>query len=369
MLGLGIAGCSLLFPFDGYGPGTAEVDAADAAPPLEASAPEAATGCVPAHWPERPAADDPSSGDVDLTFAVERLDLGLSDDASAPIAGRDLDGLCTCPDAPPCTSATTSCDQDGGVDNGIRGLLQALSAYGPVVDQTMLDTYLDQGAYMGFLLQLKRYNGTPNDRSVQFSAYRSDGTVLDDAGSNIRPRKDGTDQWTIDPDSLVGGSGPPYLPTAVDTNAYVANGLLVARANVPVVFPNGGNALPLKVEEGVVLGRLVREGAKWRIDQGTFAGRISTRILLTAFQAIPDPFNKGHTLCGPSKTYQALKPQVCAAAEITAFAATDNQGHACNAFSFGIGYTAVQAQLGGLGLSTLDSGLPCGPDYTDDCTP
>jgi hypothetical protein len=364
-IGVGIAGCSLLFPFDGYGPGTPPPDAqADSG---DAGELDASPACG-LRVPDRPAEDDPSSEDLDLTLALESFDVVGADGGQTP--GLNLDGLCTCPDPGPCASATLSCDADGGVDNGVGDFLVQLSSFGKLFDQAQGNTYLAQGQYFGALFVLHHYNGTPNDRSVQFATYGSDGTVvIDDAGHNARPRLDGTDVWTIDRNSVVGASGPPFIPLAVDPDAYVANGVLVSHANVPLTIPTFGQNLPLKVQGGIIMAPLVREGSLWKFRGAMTGGRVSTQTYLTTLAAVPDPFVKGGWLCGNSATYRTLKPQLCAAADIVASPADDGQGKKCDAFSFGMRFNAVTAVVGpfGEGLPLGDAG--CGQGYTDDCTP
>jgi hypothetical protein len=365
VIGAGIAGCSLLFPFDGYGPGTpppdAQVDSGDAGE-LDASP---ACGV---RVPDRPAEDDPSTEDLDLTLALESFDVTGVDAGQRP--GLNLDGLCTCPDPGSCTSATLACDADGGVDNGVGAFLAELGSFGKLFDEAQGNTYLAQGQYFGALFFLQHYNGTPNDRTVQFASYGSDGTVvIDDAGHNATPRLDGTDVWTVDGNSVVGGTGPPFLPLAVDPDAYVANGVLVSHANVPISLPIFGQNLSVTVEDGIIVAPLVREGSLWKFRGAVVGGRLSTQAYLTALAKVPDPFVKGGWLCGNSATYRSLKPQLCAATDISASRADDGLGKKCNAFSFGMRFNAITAQVGplGKGLPLDDAG--CGQGYTDDCAP
>ncbi len=361
-LSAALAACSLLFQLDPPAQGRdAGLLAIPDAPPFPAGDSAPPPGCPLQHWPERPSADDPSGGDVDLTFAVQTVELGLGDAGPAP--GFDLDGLCTCPDAPSCVGPGPMCDRDGGVDDGVADLLLSLSSFGKVVDPNRVNQYIAWG-HNGMLLVLHHYNGTPNDRSVELAFFVSDGTPLDDAGYHVPAKFDGTDVWTLNRSSILAGKGPPFFPVFFDTTAYVAGGVLVARAEFPFVISGLVN-LTARVQSGVLVARIVRDALP-HLEDGVIAGRWATRDALTALAAFDDPFVDGGKLCGSSLTYQAVKPRICGSVDIAARPADDRTGARCDAFSLGFGFRAVAAVAGGLG-PVLDGGFPCGVGYQDDC--
>ena len=351
--------CSLVFPFDGYGPGSPLVDAG----PADAAAIDAADafspGCPLARPPAPPATDDPGGTDTNITLAISALLLGAG---TATTPGLDVDGLCTCPDPPPCVSPQRVCDRDGGVDNAFDDLVGRFGAFGAPIDQQKVQASLDKGA-TSVVAVIYRYNGLPNDTSVELGLIASLGMNTDDAGDPIRPRHDGTDEWTVDPASITNKS-EPFIPKTIATAAYVSGGVLVARG--PLIISLGSaTAVPIALEDGVFTGRLVHDGI-WRITDGRITGRWSTGKLLTSFAVIADPLDKTAFLCGDSGAYLAYKPQLCAAADISANAADDLTGKKCDAMSFGMGFDAVEAKLGALAPPrTQKSG--CGPDWQDDC--
>jgi hypothetical protein len=357
-----IAACSLLFQIDtpSAGPDAslpeAGSDAEDAA---------AAPGCPLFHWPDRPAADDPSTGDdVSLTFALRSFDLGLGDAGPAP--GFDLDGLCTCPDPPSCVGVGPMCDRDGGVDNAGGELLKSLSSWGKAVwDQKLANDTVAAGR-TGLLFVLHGYNGKANDISSELSIFVSDGTPPGaDGGGHTPARFDGKDVWTVNPSSALGGMGPD--PVYKDRNAYVAGGVLVAHVNFPLTVSGTVN-LTLPLQDARIVARLINDESGARLSDGIIAARLTTGAILTALSVVEDPFVKGGHLCGDSVVYQQIKPTICDSVDLAVRPADDRTGAPCGALSIGVGFTAVQAKVGDL-APTVDGGAPCGWGYKDDCPP
>jgi hypothetical protein len=350
--------CSVVFPYDGYGPGTEAPDAADGAPPFDAA--DAFTpGCPLTRYPARPAADDPGGQETDLNLAISTLVLGVG---TAATPGLDLDGLCTCPDDPPCISSQRVCDREGGVDNAFDDLLGKFGSFGAPVKQEKVQAALDSGETT-FLVVIRRYNGLANDTSVELGLIASLGTTRDDGGSSTPPLRDGTDEWTVDPSS-VSNVKPPFVPNSIATEAYVTNGVVVARGNF-IVALGSGTPVTITLDEGVITGRLEHDGI-WRMKDARLAGRFPTSKLLTSLATIIDPTNKNGFLCGDSGVYQTYKPQVCSAADISATGASDLSGKKCDALSIGAGFEAVEARIGALAPARIqDAG--CGPDWKDDC--
>lgn len=313
------AACGLFFPLEGFGPGGAN-DAGDAREESAAEVPiRPEAGCPLLRWPSRPASDDPGADDVSVTLAIEGIEIGAGDGGAAP--GLDLDGRCTCPDAPPCSTGDIPlCDGDGGVDNGTSELAGKFANFGSVLDQRRLNERIARGDTT-LLFVLKGYNGRANDPSVQFAVLLSNGTPPAPDGGRPRPALDGGDVWTVERNTVLGDT-TPLLPRFVDGNAYVADGVLVARVSFPLVVEANDTTITVGVDEGIVTGRLSREGP-WRLRDGRFAGRWSTRKLLTAVGNLRDPFLPGRNLCQGGPAYATLKEQVCAAADIMSNAGSD----------------------------------------------
>jgi hypothetical protein len=357
-----LAACSLVFPFDGYGPGNPGPDANEQPDATPEAAPDVfRPGCPLLHAPDRPQADDPGGKDNDIVVALSSFVIGLG---SIPTPSLDQDGLCTCPDDPPCKSKEKFCDRDGGVDNGFDDLALRIGAFGAPIQQDRVQQSLDNGS-MTILIAIHRYNGLPNDTSVDVGVFTSVGTARDDAGNNAVPKKDGTDVWGVDPAS-VATSTPPFVPKSIATAAWVTGGVLVAHLDLTIELGDK-EPLPVELHEVTLTARIVNDGTLWRLEDGILAGRWPASAFLTSLAGIHDPADPTRYLCGDSSTYAVYKPQACDALDITSSSSKDSKGLVCDAISLGAGFAAVQAQLGDLAAPRIHV-AGCGDGYTDDCT-
>jgi hypothetical protein len=339
--------------------------------------------CGHARWPDRPAADDPSSTqEVEVIAALATLDIGAEKDGGRPPNGFDLDGVCTCPGPESCTNAAATkahCDNSGGGDNAGGTLLSGLAQFGSF-DSLALNDRLHKGLF-GLIVAIRGWNGQPNDRSVTVALYVSNGlSGIEDGG--VGPAKgDGTDRWTVDPSTLLGGKATVGLdcdrdnaqcaPAFFDSNAYVAGGQLVGSLDFPIVIGGLANngVIVLDLTGSVVTARLVKVAAGWSLDDGVLAGRWGSAKLLTSLAALADPLAPGSYLCGADETYVALKRQICDLADITVDPKRDNTNVACDALSMTVAFTATPAHLGEVydkgpfPVGCADGGAP----YHDQC--
>lgn len=325
-------------------------------------------GCVHARPPPRPSADGVGDADVDAehVFALSQWDLGFGD-AGIPFA-YDLDDRCTCPEKESCvpvTGAPLHCDDDAGRDNSGLALALTLSKLTNAFDDKTANKRLAQGTN-GLLVRIRGWNGADDDRDVEVSLFVSNGTTQSDAG-NIPPSHDGGDVWTVDPPSLVGGVGPPYVAKFIDTNAYVSGGLVVATLDFPVALGRSIRGTVMILGGAIMSARIDRlPGGGLALSEGRATGRWPTRGFLTGLQTVSDPITPGAYLCGDSGVYQSLKEQICAAADISASPIRDNSNSPCDAISIAVGWRAEQALLSG--VVAIEAGIQgCGPTYTDDC--
>jgi len=339
----------------------------DAEVPVDAEAGADVDSCKHAEPPPRPAADDPSDGgDVEFVVALRYVDFGLAADAG--IFGFDLDHTCTCPAAETCVPAAGApqhCDDPFGRDNAGGALLKQYSQLSSSIFNTdKINANVAKGVN-GMLLRVRNWNGQPNDGQVAFAVFVSTGTLpLDDAGANPIPKHDGTDQWGIDPSSVV-GTPPPYNAVNEDTAAYVSGGVLVANASFPFSVGQSYGTNFLRFDDALVIGTIASTPNGYALD-GVLAGRWDTRNALTGMQAAKDPFNPGEYLCGTNTTYLAIKSSICKAADIAHTIASDNAGAPCDALSTSVGYQTEPALLGAL-LAPLPRNTPCGATYSDQC--
>jgi hypothetical protein len=340
-----------------------------------------AASCARATFPLRPASDDPSATpNSALVAAMQSLDVGVGvstvdgsvvvgpiPTGSLPPLGWDLDNACTCPGAPSCQQAQgtkENCDDDAGRDHTGLELFRKL---GPTAQMSnaAANEALQTGQY-GLLVQMTGYNGTPNDTRVTVALYFSSGVLGTGDAGMTQLAHDGTDRWTVDPRSIVGGpeldgsidcdkSNAQCQPNYVDDNAYVADNVLVASlSDVPITFggrANLGGAV-MELSQTILVGTLrpvalFPSGNSWAIDNGSVSGRWGSKNLLSNMATIPDPTSDGGAyLCGQDVAYQLLKNYICSLQDIASNSTQDNLGAPCDAISMSFGFTAEPAQLG-----------------------
>jgi hypothetical protein len=351
------------------------VDAASDAQ-SDGAVPDAGDGCNHARWPARPAADDPSTQDVEFYNALSFLDFGAGDGGIAPTTayGFDLDGICTCPGPDSCKpfdDAGSQCDLEGGIDNATGSLIKEFSGATNFFDQG----YINQGIQTGFfgaIIQVKKYNGQANDTNVELAIFVSNGTqgAGSDAGPMI-PTFDGGDVWTIAPSSLLGGSisdAGPVPVVAYDLNAYVSDYTLVGNiSDMPLAIgaATGEGLVTIELTGALVVAKISPFGNSFQTE-GTVAGRWESKKLLTSLQVLHDPFDYDASLCGDDAIYQLLKGRICDFQDIAGNVLDDGKGAPCNALSLGFSFKTTPAKYGGT-YSPPDSGGGCGPQWTDQC--
>lgn len=341
------------------------------APPIDSSADAPADPCAHARWPERPTAPDTATSNT-IVVAVHSLDLGLSADSGPPAAmGYDLDHQCTCPAPETCTAlvpGATHCDDDAGRDNSGAELLRKFALLGSsAFNQDAINRRIDEGNY-SLVIRVRNYNGTPNDPSVEFAAFASVGTpILTDGGKPVLPKWDGTDEWVIRGDSILGGPDAAILiPNYVDPNAYVRDGVIVATLDFPILLAKtSGASLSAELSNAVVTAPLKAAGAGFSITGGRVTGRWPTRKVLYGLHGIGDPLGGGN-LCPGKQSYADIKSQVCRAADIVADPTKDGKGNACDSLSLGLIFNADPARLGEVRPDPPATD-PCGDAGVDDC--
>lgn len=362
-LAVAIGACSLLNPLDGYTGGDAAppptVDATSA--PADVATPDASIACIPHTPPARPAPTDTTTS-LTVLVAAETLDLGGATD------GFDVDGLCTCPGRPACgpvsATARTVCDGDGGLDNSLGPEIQAATALLPKtdgLDPTSGTGFIQRGKST-FFIELRGYNGTPNDDEVRVGVYAS-GEIEPraDAGPDAAPRFDGEDTWSVDRDSVLGQGAPPYQPRVEDVRGYVRDGVLVAAFDVDLKV----GLVRARIKEARLVAPLVRDGDTFRVKGGLVTGRVRAGDLLTALETVKSPLANTY-LCRQDPIYQEAKRRLCAALDVAPTRADDGAERACAAISIAVRFTAGKAATGS--LVTVPVEKPCGADWYDDCT-
>lgn len=367
-----VVGCTLLNPLDAYDRGSPhDAGGDDVVTPGDAG-PDG--GCIPARWPSPPA-DNGGAGDGTIEFlnAVSTLDLGgpAAEGGRRAVSSYDLDGICTCPGPGSCkppAGVKDTCDGPGGADNAGGELVVALTGLG------LLDAEITKqialGEY-GLLFKVSGYNGGPNDTTVALSVFLSNGMAGSevDGGTRRLPAFDGADEWTINPASVTGTSGPPYRPRIElsDVKAYVGGGILVARLTFPVQL----GPLTMALTGCVLTGRIIKDALGYHIEDGRFVGRWPTAKMLPAFGAIEDRTrgfpNAG--VCGDSGVYPQIKTKVCGALDIAAAEKDDGKGTSCNALAISMRFSSTMSRFGALFAPASQPAFNCPPNWADDCVP
>jgi hypothetical protein len=302
------------------------------------------------------------SDNVTIVAALSKIMLGNT--ANGPYYGFNLDRTCTCPDKDSCqrpaSNPQPACDDEGGIDDYARRIFEELNAIsfvdGGLISESTFNNALTQG-FSGALIKVSQYNGQKDDAAVTVTVYASQGYA---GFPTTHPAFDGGDVWTLDP-----GSANGQFST---TNAYVANYTLVATISFPIIVGSTyTQALTIQLNDGEIAAQLQMNGNNLVKMTGMLGGRWDPHAFLPSLQDVPDPLNDGGYLCGDAGTYQVLKKFICENVDVNISQSQDFQG-ICNAVSMGLGFEAVPALLGDAG-PVLNPKQPCGPGWTDNCSP
>jgi hypothetical protein len=331
---------SLLLPTPGQGDGSLLDGASqDGASALDAG-PDSADPCNHMLPPERPDGGD-GADDVAMTFAFNGVDVGLG----VPL---DLDRTCTCPGPSSCTQpsgSASACDGTRGQDDSFT--------------QVFAEVGFPKASFASsnsenMLLIVKNYNGTANDPAVTVSFVLSsglEGIRFPDAGPK-QAAHDGTDEWTVDPDTLFGGIGQTLLDTKTkcdpatcigdkrDSNAYVRDGVLVASFDgLPSPANMDPGRLVFDLNSVVITARIVPgDGGAAALVDGGLSGRWAITPLLHNLFRLAG--------CVDNANYQAFHGIICKHIDVASSPAQDNTGVACDAVSTALGFSAVAARGG-----------------------
>lgn len=309
--------------------------------------------CQHAEPPASPGGGDTGAA-TSFTAAIYTIDWGDgTDSAGNPRAlsiGYDLDNLCTSLlDAPRCEPASWThasiVDGPDGIDNGIGMLLY------------------DQGTYFGLkpftssFLTESTQNGEQAPpgiiRVTGYSGYTIDPQVTVEwfvpLAPHVKPKWDGSDAWQILNGSADAASGGGIVSHYIDPHAYVTNYRLVAHFPVgtPVVISN----VPVKTVSMLVTADLVQVvQGQWELHNGIAAGVGTLSELfgdlgaLTASFAGTSDAGIPNSICKNNATlYAKIKTWLCSHAD-----SLEGSGGACDAASFGMGFTAKPGNVGAI---------------------
>jgi hypothetical protein len=294
----------------------------------------------------------------EIVLAVRTMDLGES---STTPPGYDLDHVCTCfEDAgPTCVSPQQHCDAPGGVDSASAQIFTLIqfAAGASVFGSAAFSKKLEKGLF-SLLLRVRGYNGKADDPAVDVAIFPSPGI---DGNAVVW---DGSDAWQVSQASLFGVNIDK--PLYESQGAYVAHGTLVAAMpNILAVLGSTDSSISLRLTDGVITGALAKDAGGWKLTGGVLAARWAQQDIFAALSSYRDGNNL--PICTDAMpTYGLAKGAICKGLDIL----TDGSGAAsqpCDALSIGFGFTAQQAQLGGIVPPPMPSpGCPAATDPAND---
>jgi hypothetical protein len=260
------------------------------------------------------------------------------------------------------------CDDDGGVDEATISIFNSFAKLTEgLFNQDTYNRAIAEDGANGLIVRLTGYNGGMNQMpgNLGVSIFLSDGTAMVDGGANPPPTWDGNDVWTLDSQSIFNGqldAGIGSLALYYDLNAYIANGVIVAKASdnnsnlefpfrlTPSVHANPGEelgAITLLLQGTVLTANIAPAGSGYQLTNGVISGRYATSSLTQTLGTFLDPAGgPGAHLCPGSPTFENIQPQICRGADIFRNPVAMDAGAPCDALSLAVGFTAFPAQMG-----------------------
>lgn len=291
-----------------------------------------ANGC--AAIPARPTV--PDEGTMEVVAVAKKMYL-TPQTGAAPV-GFDLDESCLLPSSDTCKSPKPVTDDPGGLDN--RGA----QLFALVNDRTDLEQRANEGIVAGkngFLFKVAKYNGKSEDYQVEVSIYSALGLL--DGGSNVPPKFEETEKWTIDEGQFDETLGVPKI---------LVDGWVVGGKVYAVVGPEASlrlsNTFSVLLSGGVLRLDMDLTGAKPRISGGVVAGRWTARDMIATVsrQRLSDASASAICASGQELILAAAKAQICENVDIMGDRKVDKTGATCDATSVAFAFEAGPAALG-----------------------
>ena len=371
-------------------------DAADVSPrPDTTPVPDPCTHFRP---PAEPLVDDaPNEKIADIIIALRRLELVQKD--GVPLAGFDLDNVCTCDTRPftareggaSCLSSKpVACDADGGVDNAVGTALRSFASFVDIDQAVRINKRIEAGTKT-LLIALTSYNGRANDKEVGVGLFTSEGirtpspcpdSKPSEAGAFFTPGWCGEDTWTVSSNTVnASPDNIRFVPKALGSG-YVTNYEFVVSLGGSAEIPFGG--YKLTVSSGLARGRLVPLDAagnpidtstnpdpstisRWRMLDGILGGRIPVTELVAAMGTANIPGGDAASgdipaVCSSVAIFPTIKQQICDAIDINTSARLDfSKDVVCDALSMAVTLTGEQARAKDLVPSEDASANDCLP--------
>jgi hypothetical protein len=359
-LALGGAACQWLVTLDADGPALVQREAGGAE-----AGPTDPCGAIPP--PPDNVSDAGSDADLDITLAATYFgydNVGREDFLCAQ-SGLDLDGLnssaadCTpfaCQPLAGSEKNRARCDGPNGADNAFASILKDLSAVlaqnNSTLNQLAPALTITRGV-MNFLIELRGYNGTPNDDRVDIDVWTASGiTGMQQPASfeiqdleKLEETWDGGDpntEWTVDSRSVKTDGTKLVIPKVV-ARGYVADGILVAPHMGQITLPPFVGS-PVQVNDAELTGKLFQKDGRWQLVEGRVAARVESGRLLNILGATKA--TDSAQMCDPgSALYPLLRQELCTSLDLPPDGGAVDAGVPCGAISAGFAISFIESKI------------------------
>lgn len=329
--------------------------------PPDIEPPDPVSLCTLAGPPPRPAMPDPEGGET-LVFAVRSVTwppfATEEPEDFVPkeaLPGFDLDGRCSCTADVPLSCVTAPgairpnhCDDEEGRDNNLSIALAPLVVLAKDDPSELFSSSAEAGRW-SVIIEVKGYSGELDDPRVEVATYGAVGF-----GGVGGPAWDGEDVWDVRADGYAfDGRLTRPEPLSFDPDAYVADGVMVAR--LPILDINLAVDVAeglIRVSNAIVTAKVENRPNGIALVEGNMGGwitqRNALRFLASYRVAVPGP--NGSTvigLCNDGSTqYGIFRSAACRGSDGRIDEGSPDL--ACNAISMGVGFTADPVKRGNI---------------------
>lgn len=318
-----------------FGGSTCEGDCKDAGTDADAGS------CDPIKPPTRPPGSDTSG--PERSYILRDIQLDQSLDRWRTL-GFDLDDRCSLPPDPdveclPPAGTTPETDGERGIDN----------AFGHRVASTLvgLDASLEsrirkdqERGRGGILVNIKGYNGEPNDPSVDVFIAQTIYAIPHAETMQADPNWDGRDRFYCE-DSAFGGSADK--PLVENDNAYVSDGWLVVRLpdRADITFNIDDGAVNFRFISASIVGRISSDGQF--LEDVVLSGRWPLSDIALAADQLG--------ICDGSVERKFLDNSLASIADVRATPGTGGPTALCDAVSASLGFRGYRGVFEGLAVT------------------
>lgn len=324
----------------------------------------------PGELPIEPGPEQAGDG-PGVVLAIHKLYLGDTDRQGKSGAtawkdfGFDLDGKISTKDStdlckPAAGAKAAAIYEDGtnGRDNSFgKNILTIITTLAADASSQINDS-IDKGSFT-IMLKMDAI-GTGDNYNPLLTKLYAGGKLVDDAGTEIAPKWDGTDKWPVVPELLNGGNidnpvvqfPKSYLAKNEKTGArtWVSGGKADLQLNLSV----GGFTIGLTIGSALIATDI--DAGNKKSTNGTIAGVLGTEQLISELAKVAGSFDPN--LCPPSSTFESIAQQIRQASDIMSDGSQDPT-KTCDGISIGLGFDMDEVQLGAVGAKTVPGDDPC----------